>query len=579
MKLFPGVSGAEPLRLNRWIAARAGWLLPALIAVVGFVPAAWALYAQSFAVLGRDQGIFQYVAWALRHGERAYRDIHEINGPLPHAWHLVMQLLGGEDEHVFRTIDTVYLTAAYAFAATTIPRWVDLDLGGPAARRRGLVAWLLAGVAVLGPQYARYDWWHTSQREALYAILILTSLSLQSIGHTTRVRRRALVAFALAGVTTTLPWFGKPPCAVFALLQAFVLMLDRRDLAVSLRAAVASAMAGGIAVLAAMLSFIAVYGDLGRGVALLSKVPRLHHTIWNETLLGAYRAYNNAPRLDWAAATLAIFLVVYWFVRLPPRALLAAVLPVGGFIVFAGQGKAFPYHLHMLTLGTAVGQLVIVASLAKATASARIPAPVPIVLAALALGLGAKAAEDALLSPGVRGRWPAIAATPEMRGRRTYFDRFPWGDFAQNDLRDAAAWLAFHTRPDDRVQIYGFDPYLLFLARRKSASPVIYDFELNVDAALEGGPGARPTDELRAWLLAYRDEAEALVLEHVVASPPAAFALIDNAPFTHPEDAEADFAAHCPKLDAFMRERYDAAAAFGTVHIWLRRDLTSTATP
>ena len=579
MKLFPGVSGAEPLRLNRWIAARAGWLLPALIAVVGFVPAAWALYAQSFAVLGRDQGIFQYVAWALRHGERAYRDIHEINGPLPHAWHLVMQLLGGEDEHVFRTIDTVYLTAAYAFAATTIPRWVDLDLGGPAARRRGLVAWLLAGVAVLGPQYARYDWWHTSQREALYAILILTSLSLQSIGHTTRVRRRALVAFALAGVTTTLPWFGKPPCAVFALLQAFVLMLDRRDLAVSLRAAVASAMAGGIAVLAAMLSFIAVYGDLGRGVALLSKVPRLHHTIWNETLLGAYRAYNNAPRLDWAAATLAIFLVVYWFVRLPPRALLAAVLPVGGFIVFAGQGKAFPYHLHMLTLGTAVGQLVIVASLAKATASARIPAPVPIVLAALALGLGAKAAEDALLSPGVRGRWPAIAATPEMRGRRVA--EVVLGEVPPREAVEvrAAAWLAFHTRPDDRVQIYGFDPYLLFLARRKSASPVIYDFELNVDAALEGGPGARPTDELRAWLLAYRDEAEALVLEHVVASPPAAFALIDNAPFTHPEDAEADFAAHCPKLDAFMRERYDAAAAFGTVHIWLRRDLTSTATP
>jgi hypothetical protein len=196
-----------------------------------------------------------------------------------------------------------------------------------------------------------------------------------------------------------------------------------------------------------------------------------------------------------------------------------------------------------------------------------------------ALALGAKSAGDAWRAPSVKGRWAIAGATPERRATRAYFDRFPWGDYFANDLRDGAAYLAFHTEPGERVQTYGFDPYLLFLARRKSASPVIYGFELNVDAALEGGPGARPSAELRSWLLAYRDNAEQLVLRSVEAAPPAAFALLDRAPFTHPPDAERDFAAHCPDLFRWMEARYVPAATFGTVRIWLRRDVMARSAP
>jgi hypothetical protein len=568
-------------KLARGVAARASWLVPAAAVVVALAPSMFALYNQSFAILGRDQGIFQYVAWALRHGERAYRDIHEINGPLPHAWHMVMQVLGGEDEHVFRSIDTGLLLVVYTLAAVTLPRWVGLELGAGAVRARGIVAWALSGVAVFGPQYARYDWWHTTQRENLYALLILSSLALQSIAHTTRVRRRALVAFGLAGVATTLPWFGKPPCALFAVLQATVLVLDRRELAVSLRSALLAAAAGGILVAASMLVFVLAYGDLGRGIVLLSKVPKLHHTIWNETLVGVYRSYDNAPRLDWALGTSVGFAVAMRAFDLPRRALLAFVLPIGGFVVFATQGKAFPYHLHMLTLGTALMQLLILAGAARklqggagaVTEQRRWGEALAAGAIAFALLLGAKSAEDALLSPGVRGHWATIGATADMRATRAYVDHFPWGDFAANDLRDAAAYLAFHTKPDDRVQTYGFDPYLLFLARRKSASPVIYNFELNVDAALRGGPGARPSAELQAWLMEYRNETEQLVLDAVEASPPAAFALIDHAPFTFPEDSERDFAEHCPHLSRWMTDHYERAAVFGIVRIWLRRDV------
>jgi hypothetical protein len=572
--------GAEGGIVTGWaqsIIERAPWVLAFLVAVVGLVPTIRALYAQTFAVLGRDQGIFQYVAWALRNGDRAYRDIHEINGPLPHAWYILMQRLGGEDEHVFRSIDTALLVVVYALAGSTLPRWVGLELGERKDRFTTHASWIAASLTILGAQYSRYDWWHTAQREELYALLVFGSLALQSIGQTTKSPRTALLVFALAGMTTTLPWFGKPPCAVFTGLQCAVLVLDRKRLAIPLKQALLAAAAGAVVVGLGMLAFLLSYSDIGRGIDLLSKVPRLHHTIWNEDLRGLYRAYRNGPRLDWALATFVAFVAVFRLFDLPRRALLGFVLPIGGFSVFAGQGKGFPYHLHMLTLGTGVLQLLIAAALARALQrgwrTERATTALAFVASLAAVGLGAKAMEDASKSPGIIGKWTVAGATPEKRTSETYLERFPWGDFSAKDLRDAANYLTFHTEPTDRIQVYGFDPYLLFLARRKSASPVIYSFELNVDAALAGGKGARPTPELRDWLLAYRDEAEALVLRSAEAEPPAAFALIDRAPFTHPANAERDFEAHCPKLYQWMTERYERGATFGIVRIWLRTDI------
>jgi hypothetical protein len=569
--------------VTRAIATRSRWLLPSVAASLAVVPVMWALYSQTFAVLGRDQGIFQYVAWALRHGDRAYRDIHEINGPFPHAWYILMQLLGGEDEHVFRTIDTLLLAFVYVAGAGAIPRWVGLAPKSGPAGLRAAIAWAIAGIAILGAQYVRYDWWHTAQRESLYALFVFSSIALQAVGQTTKRPRAALALFAAAGLLTALPWFGKPPCAIFATLQAVVLWLDRKTLAVRLRAALAAALGGMVATSAAMLAFVATYGDIARAITLLAKVPRLHHTIWNETLLGVYRSYNNAPRLDWAMAMLVTFLVAVRLFSLPRRALLAAILPVGGFVVFAGQGKAFPYHLHMLTLGTSILQLTVLAGAAKVleelpdgneTPNLPLWAPgLAAVAVVAAVSLGSLAAEDAWLSPGVRGHWAQIGGTREQRGTRRYVDHFPWGDFYANDLRDAAAYLAFHTLPEERVQTYGFDPYVLFLARRKSASPIIYNFELNVDAALRGGPGARPSPELKRWLMDYREEAESLVLTTLDAAPPAAFVLMDRAPFSYPQDAERDLADHCPRLHQWMTERYERTAVFGPVRIWLRRDV------
>jgi len=86
-----------------WVAIRRALVLPLIIALP---PLFWVIDATdraSLTTLGRDQGIFQYVAWALEQGAVDYRDVRDVNGPLTHLVHRVLLALGGADEHRFRT--------------------------------------------------------------------------------------------------------------------------------------------------------------------------------------------------------------------------------------------------------------------------------------------------------------------------------------------------------------------------------------------------------------------------------------------------------------------------------------------
>jgi hypothetical protein len=535
-----------------------------LFASVGIVSLAISFWALTYATFGRDQGIFQYVAWALRHGDRVYRDLHEINGPLPHAWHALMQLIGGEDEHVFRSLDTAMYIVVFAIGGASLPRWVGLE----DARRS---AWALGGVVVLGAGYVRFDWWSTTQREGLYSVLVLLSLVCQVASHTTRDAKRAQLGFAAAGFFTALTWFGKPPCAIFAVLQLAVLSLDRATLPVRMRTAVLAAVAGVLLASVTMIGFVVVFEDPVACIRMLANVPRLHHTIFNGTLADCYHRFRNGPRLDWAFATLLGLAVAMPVLRLPRRALLAFVLPLGGLVVFFGQGKGFPYHLHMTMLGTSVAHLVILAGFARrARDGHKLFVPLTV---ALGIALGIKCAMDSSMNEYHNSEWATVGATAQMRQERRYFEAFPWGNFFAADLRDGARFLAEKTKPDERTQTYGMDPYILFLAQRKSATPILYSFELNVDPALEGGPGAKPSPEERAWLLAYRDNAESELLAHLQSSPPAAFVFFDIAPFAEAPDGQVDFAEHCPRAFLWMNERYAPPTRFGKVVIRLRQDV------
>src|SRR5690606_23186021 len=135
---------------------------------------------------GRDQGIFQYVAWAVTQGEVAYRDVRDVNGPVITLVHLAFLALGGADEHRFRVLDLAITGASFAAAGACLPslswRSAASREGGEAAGApvplAARAAWSLAAWAALSSQYLAYGFWDTAQRESFLDWFVLVSIAL-----------------------------------------------------------------------------------------------------------------------------------------------------------------------------------------------------------------------------------------------------------------------------------------------------------------------------------------------------------------------------------------------------------------
>jgi hypothetical protein len=182
----------------------------------------------------------------------------------------------------------------------------------------------------------------------------------------------------------------------------------------------------------------------------------------------------------------------------------------------------------------------------------------------------ATALED---SPHIRAVWLLWGAPDaEQRATKEYFEHFPEPDFFPYEMRQAAVYIREHTRPGDTVQTYGMDPYVLFLAERPSATPYVYAYDLNADAALGGGTGGHPTQAQAERIRALRDDHETDMLRRLGLRPPAAFVFLDSAPLLSEADAWSDFEAHCARSAAWVREHYARTARFGHDQVWMRRD-------
>ena len=145
-------------------------------------------------------------------------------------------------------------------------------------------------------------------------------------------------------------------------------------------------------------------------------------------------------------------------------------------------------------------------------------------------------------------------------------------DFFPAAMRAAAHLVAAHTKPDERVQIYGMDPYILFLAERKSATPYIYAYDLNADAALDGGWHNRPSWNQKNAIRAARDAHEQDMLARLKSAPPEAFVFIDESPLISYHEAWEDFRYCCKESATWVATNYHPAKSFGEVHVWLRDD-------
>jgi hypothetical protein len=552
-------------------------VVPLVLAVPPLFWVAEATKRASRETLGRDQGIFQYVAWALAQGERDYRDVRDVNGPLTHLVHRALLAFGGADEHRFRVLDLLVTGATFAFVGLCLPGL--RARAKPAAVER--VAWAIAAWVVLSGQYLLYGYWDLAQRESFFDWFLLPAVALQLVAQGALGRhagtlpdRRAARWLGVAGALGVIPVFGKPTYAIFVAAQLVTLLVDD-GLGAGRRRALGVFLLGGAAgALSQVVALVAIGDAIAYARIQLFDVPAMYRFIWPraaaDILSGPWAATHAIFALVGAAVILALVLLH----EMPRRALAVALLPVCALASVVIQAKGFPYHYHPVTAGIALQWLVFAAWLGERTRVAqRRLALVRLVPVAFAVAVALRVGTSMEDSPHVRATWLLWgASTPADRETREYFARFPETDFFPWELRQAATYLRAHTHPGERVQLYGMDPYVLFLARRLSATPYIYAYDLDADAALGGGTGGHPDDAQAEHIRALRDAHEADLLARLEGRPPAAFVFLDKSPLMASEDAWEDFEDHCPAAAAWVDARYAEAARFGHDHVWLRKD-------
>lgn len=579
-------------------------LIPAL--VVALPPLYWVADAtrrSSLVSLGRDQGIFQYVAWAILKGDRDYRDIRDVNGPLTHLVHMVFLKLGGADEHVFHVLDLVVSGLAFAFVGACLPgigRNAKPNLAGHGTGARWVreiasrAGWAFAAWVVLSGQYLLYIFWDLAQRESFCDWFLLGSLGLQLVAQD-RMRSvdpasnaslsgptRGTPHLAWAGAFSMLLWFGKPTYALFTFAQLLTLLVD--PLPVSRKKRLVWFAFGGALGVASQLLFLVVFGDaLAFFRIYLVDVPTMYKFIWPRTPYEILGLDGYSTLAAAAGATSAVMLGLVLTGSLPRRALAIALAPLCGLGSVLAQKKGFPYHFHPVSVTLHLQWLLLVAWFSER--NQRLPRKraerlVPIAAAA---ALSLRVATMMPMSPYVQSLWLLTKARdPVERISHDYLVYFRTSDFFPWELRQAASYLRMTTKPDDKVQTYGMDPYVLFLAQRKSATPYIYAYDLNADAALAGGNlpapvGLHPSPAEADKIRAIRDAHERDFFAKLKAAPPAAFVFHDKAPLITWQEAVHDFKEHCPESAEWVFARYTETANFKGLRVFLRNDLATNA--
>lgn len=551
------------------------WRAAAVPLALGLPPLFWVVDATrraSLTTLGRDQGIFQFIAWALSHGAIDYRDVRDVNGPLIHLVHLVFLGLGGGGEHAFHVLDLTVTGASFALAGACVP-----SVGsGRAPTRLERALWAFAAWVVLSGQYLLYGFWDIAQRESFLDWFMLPSVALQLVAQRPsptplgRGRRVRAALFALMGALSVVPWFGKPTYAFFTMGQLAALLADRGAPLPRTRALL-SFVAGAVAGAATQIGFLVAYGDPVACLAIqFHDVPSMYRFMWTRSAFDVLSTPLLGAQALFAVAGSVLLSALVACGEMAPRVLGVALAPLCALGSVLVQAKGFPYHFHPVTAGVALQSLVFVAWLSDRARAAPRGSVLRIAPIAVAVVVTLRVGDLLIDSPYLRDSWllqpRAFAGSPE------YFGHFVRPDFFPEEMREAAAYVRAHTRPADAVQTYGMDPYVLYLAGRGTATPYVYAYELNVDAALAGGTGGRPDAAQAEAIVRMRDAHEADLLRRMMTRPPGALIFIDASPLLTQPDAWADFAAHCRQAASWVEMHYGEAARFGHDHVWLPLD-------
>ncbi|MET0183417.1 MAG: glycosyltransferase family 39 protein [Caulobacterales bacterium] len=470
---------------------------------------------------GWDHGIMTAASAPYAHGGLPYRDSWDMKGPVAYLPFALADLLFGPSMWGTRLVDLVIEIPALWVLARCLSGVMNPKFGVLTALSYYL--W-----------YSASGWFYTAQPDAwaaAWSIIAIAPLLRPEAKPSLLMLAASGFFIGCAGLVK--PFFfalGLVPLVFIALAQAT--WMKRFQLALAL--------AGGAMVpLALVLIYFAAKGGLN---ALLE----VHILFSLHSYSGADGSlkYSVDSLISFAGlasnALLAPFFVVgVWALRRNVR-LLAILLAwwAVALLCVVIQGKFYPYHWFIVyppsIVFAALGAYALFKESSALSAGRVLAIAAPTIFLLLVVAQPFKDAVKVAYFLGVAHNSDALLRT------------YSRDEFNAADEIAGARYLAAHTKPDDRVFVWGVDSYVGYLSGRPPASRFSFDLPVTMHSA-------------------YRDVYRAQMMTELRTHPPRYF--VFGLPWKHDKAGSvADF----PELRAFLAANYEIETRIGVLDIYRR---------
>ncbi len=547
--------------LTRIQARVGGWetLRAAAVAVVPLALAPWLLteiHKELASPLFRDAAQCQYSGWCVLHGVRIYKDVGAPDGPIVHFLHAFLQILAGtaSDRGCRRADLMLQLAGSGVMGAALAPRSSETPTGRGLSR----VAWAGLGMALWMAWYLELGWVQTIQRDGQFALMGYCGLVLVYASADFSPRAAVLAATA-GGALCMLQMFGRhsgiayPASALLAIWFADDPLAERRQ--ERLKAAFRGALGAVIGILVLLLLFGSVSGLW----FWYFKFPFTFHR-WLARQNPWYLLTEGYPEAGQIAVVVLVGVIAAVATRaVPRRAIGFAFLPMLMLVAACLEGKGWPNHVQQTTAAVVPIELLVLSEIWGRGRSLERWTLGRSALALVALALITSRTNDIIHASG--------------------YLRMPMPQPVDADIlaaKNVGDYLNAHTKPKDRVFLYGHESHVMINAARAPAVPYYCNMSLNIETFYQrapAAPGEGPSPKERAAITALQKQISADACHRLTTAPPAAMVFLDNSLGLF-LNARAEVFAICPPVEQMLKTSYTEVAVPGSgaeYHVYLRK--------
>lgn len=458
---------------------------------------------------GRDQGIYAVVADSVVHGGMPYRDSWDFKPPGIFYVYALARVLFGSGQLGIRLLE------ALGFAAL-IPTFMTLSKRLFGTRLAGFIGAVVAIVVNV-----QLEFWHTSQPETFGGILTMVGLLLvtdpRAVVDDGKVSRRGWVSWIGAGCLFGIAGLMKPQMAgASAVAAVYIAWQMHRDGHGWKRwwppfAALGSGSVMPILLIVAWFKARGAWGELHHTLFVFA--PGYGATTWYPEWWANYLFYAFELATVSASGILFVGLMLGLALgdRKPevPGLLLVFGVAALHLLGIAVQSKFFPYHF----AGT-FPLFSFVAGLGwwKLWQAGKRKGPVALVafMALLVFLLRARTATrdlgETFWDRSMQRTTALLSGDPAQR-EATDAKLYSVADVSYGQNMKVVRWLVDNTGANDPVYIWGFEPFIYDIAKRRPATRFIYNVAQRVSWFREEAR-ARLMDDLN------RELPKAIVVEH-----------------------------------------------------------------